>query len=69
MRRHYESLNYVDAQPNSNLDIFRFSRTAGSDTGVLVSGHILINSVDQSMTRAQVRNLRDMLNEVLEDWQ
>lgn len=66
MRRHYESLNYLDGQPNSAK--YRFSRTAGSEDGVLASNGCII-AHEAKLTRGDVRNLRDMLNEILEDWQ
>lgn len=68
VRRYYESLNYLDGQPS--LFNFRFSRSGGSETGVLAenSACVLVPR-ETSMTRAQVRNLRDMLNDILEDWQ
>lgn len=67
MRRHYESLNYLDGQPNTCLH--RFSRTAGSDTGVFSSLSHLTYTYEVNLSREKVRLLRDMLTEVLEDWQ
>lgn len=68
MRRHYESLNYLDGQPNNAK--FRFARTQGQETGLIasVAGNHLV-SFEEAMSRGDVRELRDMLNEVLEDWQ
>lgn len=69
MRRHYESLNYMDGQPN--VALFMFSRTQGSDSGHIINAgsSLLLSRFEKAMTRAEVRNLRDMLTEVLEDWQ
>lgn len=67
MRRHYESLNYIDGQPN--VCHHRFSRTAGEWTGVFASaaGNRFI-PYEVSLTRDETVRLRDMLNEVLADW-
>lgn len=70
MRNHYQSLNYLDGQPGA--ENFRFTRTEG-ENGFLTS----VNGVDDEldtvqteidMSRSDVEALRDMLNEVLEDW-
>jgi hypothetical protein len=63
MRRHYESLNYTDGDPGSMK--FRFVRTQTANDGYLKesNGHF-----ERTMSKASVFALRDMLNEVLEDW-
>jgi hypothetical protein len=69
MRRHYESLNYVDAAPD--LTCFRFTRTQGSDAGFISytpyedAGY---EGPDITLRRIQVERLRNMCNEILEDW-
>ena len=65
MRRHYESLNYMDGAPGSTR--FRFTRTNGADTGFIANA-VGDNRREEVLTREQVEMLRDMLNEVLEDW-
>ena len=62
MKRHYESLNYFDRQPSD--DNFRFTRTQGAASGYLT----FPNATQRSMGKSDVQALRDMLNEVLEDW-
>jgi hypothetical protein len=63
MRRHYESLNYLDAQVGS--ENFRFTRTQGQTCGYIQN---TLESRQIVLYRAHVEALRDMLNEVLEDW-
>jgi hypothetical protein len=63
MRRHYESLNYLDAQVGS--ESFRFTRTQGCSSGYIQN---TLESRQVILTRANVEALRDMLNEVLDDW-
>lgn len=62
-RKHYESLNYVDGNPGSAK--FRFCRTAGANDGYIKEAD---GPFERTMNRQQVIALRDMLNEVLEDW-
>lgn len=65
MRKHYESLNYLDGDPASAL--FRINRTQHSPHAVIETmGRC--NNFSYALTRLQVMNLRDILNEVLEDW-
>ncbi len=72
MRKHYESLNYLDGQPG--MENFTFTRTKGSSDGYLTVAFSLDNSgrdvgaTDLAMGVDDVTALRDMLNEVLEDW-
>ncbi len=75
MRKHYESLNYMDGQPGTER--FSFTRTQGSHDGYITMpryydgpkqfGPNGVNP-DRSMCRADVVALRDMLSEILEDW-
>jgi hypothetical protein len=74
MRRHYESLNYFDTQ--AGTERFRFSRTQGQDEGVLTAPRdVYCLDADEGpvpfdfvLTEDEVYALRDMLNEVVEDW-
>lgn len=67
MRRHYESLNYLDGQHGSNM--FRFTRTQGATYGFIAhTSGSRSEPRDITMTQNQIEALRDMLNEVLEDW-
>lgn len=68
MRRFYESYNYLDGQPNACNH--RFSRTKDQQVGFFASadGNRMI-PYELSMSRVETENLRNMLNEVLEDWQ
>ena len=63
MRRHYESLNYLDGQPN--MSHFKFSRAQGQSSGIFARA---FSSTEYVLEREDVERLRDMLNEVLEDW-
>lgn len=76
VRKHYESLNYFDGQPDTAT--FRFTRTQMNHTGFLTDVGRTPTSVssvsfpparDITMSRADVMDLRNMLTEVLEDWQ
>lgn len=64
MRVHYKSLNYADGQPGACN--FRFSRTAGESSGLFFED----GKDDEQLvlTHSEIQALRDMLNEVLEDW-
>lgn len=72
MRKHYESLNYLDGQVGS--DVYRFTRTQDADTGYLSTDYYedehdeKNERVETPLEREAVEALRDMLNEVLEDW-
>jgi hypothetical protein len=63
MRRHYESLNYTDGAPGDMK--FRFVRTQSAQDGYLKESN---GQFERTMNKKQVEALRDMLNEVLEDW-
>lgn len=71
MRRHHEALNYFDGQP-ANYN-YRFSRTQGQDDGLLIDNLVGVMNAPYNhelrLTRGQVTDLRNMLTEVLEDWQ
>jgi hypothetical protein len=64
MRRHYESLNYVDGNPGTEQ--FRFVRTRGCRDGYIKAAR---DTFERTLDHDQVVALRDMLNEVLDDWQ
>jgi len=68
MRRHYESLNYADAAPGLR-NLFRFTRTQGHDGYLSSAEGSRLMSFEVGMDRQQTVLLRDMLNEVLADWQ
>jgi hypothetical protein len=68
MRRHYESLNYLDGDPQSAM--FRFSRSQGATSGVFAEYWTpsTRDAMSRHLGREQVVALRDMLTEILEDW-
>lgn len=72
MRRHYESLNYIDGAPG--VSRFMVNRTQGSNHAVferlmLTRQDGTIHMGDSiALTRDEVDALRNTLNEVLEDW-
>ncbi len=73
MRRHHESLNYFDTQAGTHR--FSFSRTQGQEKGLLTATDTYYDShndmditYEMTLTEEEAYTLRDMLNEVLEDW-
>lgn len=68
IRNHHTVLCYIDGDPGAAR--FRFIRKAGMATGELEEVKFSGNTpMTKRLDYERITALRDMLNEVLEDWQ